>query len=174
MKLKNIITLLILSLLVSCSSKDEKLINLFDLETEEAVVVKYYPDSTPQIVNYYKRNQPKENRAIIGQVSYYENNNEFMGGRMENGKRVGAWKAFFKNGTVQTEAFYVNGKPDGDYKIYHDNGQLLYLQHYTHGVCSGKWLFFDTIGEVTREVNVTESMLMCDGCSKCRALRSKQ
>ena len=43
---------------------------------------------------------------------------------MNNGKKEGPYKSYYKNGQLWSEVNYIVGKRNGIYKSYHDNGQL--------------------------------------------------
>lgn len=151
-----------------------KIVELFDTITEEAVTVTQYQDSTPRIVNYYAKSEKTGKKEVVGQVSYHSNHNEYMGGRLKEGKRDGQWKAYFPDGNVQSEGTYVDGKLDGPFRIFQENGHLKYVQYYSKGICTGIWKYYDEEGKLIKSVEVTEDTAMCGGCSKCRKIRNSQ
>ncbi len=160
--------------LLSCKSEQEKISDLFDLKKEEAVVVSYYADSVPQMVNYYTKESIADHKEIVGQLSYYPTQEEYMGGRMKEGKRDGVWKAYFPDGVLQSEANYLEGKLNGDYKIFQNDGTLIYRQYYEKGICSGVWEFYDKNGQLEKKIEVTEKDAMCRGCSKCKKITNSK
>jgi len=156
--------------LSACNKKQPK--PVFDLNTPGSQVVASYNDSTPQVVYYYKVDEKGETtQEKIGEAYYYENKQEYIGGGLKEGKREGKWYAFFKDGSVQTEAFYVDGKMDGSYKVYQENGKLLYKGHYDHGNCDGTWYFYDSEGKVTKVTKADKNTIVCGYCPRCLELK---
>ena len=45
-------------------------------------------------------------------------------GAFANGKQVGYWKRYFKNGQLWDEGEYVDGKKTGEWKVYNQAGEL--------------------------------------------------
>ena len=87
-------------------------------------------------------------------------------GKIRNGKKVGRWKIYDKNGRIGSEVTYTNGKKtgsevryeylengqlhskgnykdgipeDGVWKYYHENGQLEFKGHFKDGKKDGLW-----------------------------------
>ena len=99
-------------------------------------------------------------------------------GKIRNGKKVGRWKIYDKNGRVGSEVTYTNGKKtgsevryeylengqlhskgnykdgipeDGLWKYYHENGQLEFKGHYKDNKQDGRWEYFYQDGTVYKE-----------------------
>jgi hypothetical protein len=126
--------IVILICFTACNKRHPK--PVFDLNTPGGQVMASYNDSTPQVVFYYKLDKngnPTDEK--IGETFYYENKQEYIGGGLKDEKREGKWYAFFRDGSVQTEAFYIDGKEHGAYNVYQENGKPLYKGHYDHGNC---------------------------------------
>lgn len=45
-------------------------------------------------------------------------------GQFAQGRRVGAWAAWWDNGNIRSRRQYVDGRLDGEQRVYHPNGQL--------------------------------------------------
>ena len=135
-------------------------------------VIALNSDSTPKVVYYYKVDQ---NGVITGEktreIHYFPGKKKFIDGGIKNGMRDGQWFAYFENGKVNTEAFYVEDKAHGDYKVYYDNGKLRQFEHYNMGVCDGEWLFYAQDGTLERTLVADENTIACGNCPKCNALR---
>jgi antitoxin component YwqK of YwqJK toxin-antitoxin module len=133
-----------------------------------------YNDTIPQVVFYYKVDKKgNQTQEKIGEAYYYDNKQEYIGGGLKDGKREGKWYAFFKDGSVQTEAFYIDGKEHGAYNIYRENGKPLFKGHYDHGICNGTWYWYDENGKQTKKVKADKNTIACEYCSKCMRLKQK-
>jgi len=167
--------LLIITLLIyftACNKRKPK--PVFDLNTKGGQVVASYNDSTPQVVYYYKLDKDgKPTDEKIGEAYYYENKQEYVSGGLKDGKRNGKWYAFFRDGSVQTEAFYIDGIEHGAYNVYQENGNPLYKGHYDHGNCDGTWYFYDKNGKEIKKIKADKNTIGCEFCPKCRQLNLK-
>jgi len=150
----------------ACSPKKPK--PVFDLNTPGSEVFASYNDSTPQVVFFYKvDNNGNQTTEKIGVAYYYDNKQEYAGGGLKNGEKDGKWYAFFKDGTVQTDAFYIDGKAHGPYKVYRENGNPHIKGHFDHDICDGTWYFYDETGKLERKVVADKNTVACEGCQKC-------
>ncbi|MDR0206563.1 MAG: hypothetical protein LBI45_04825 [Bacteroidales bacterium] len=167
--------LLFFSLLIcfnACSPKKPK--PVFELNTPGGEVVASYNDTLPQIVVFYKVDENgNKTHEIIGEAHYYENKQERKGGGLKNGKRDGKWYAFFKDGSVQTDAFYIEGKEHGIYNVYREDGKPYFRGHFDHGNCDGTWYYYDETGKQTRKIIADENTMACEYCQKCLKLKQK-
>ena len=165
--------LIIFSLLIcfnACSPKKPK--PVFELNSPGSEVVASYNDSIPQVVFFYKVDENgNQTTEKIGEAYYYDNKQEYVGGGLKNGKRDGKWYAFFKDGSVQTEAFYIEGKEHGHYNVYREDGKLFFKGHFDHGNCDGTWFFYDETGKQTRKIVADKNTMACEYCQKCLKLR---
>jgi antitoxin component YwqK of YwqJK toxin-antitoxin module len=156
----------------ACSKRHPK--PVFDLNTKGGEIVASYNDSTPKAVFYYKvdkNGNPTQEK--IGEAYFYDNKQEYIGGGLKDGKRDGKWHAFFKDGSVQTEAFYIDGKEHGAYNVYRENGTPIYKGHYDHGICDGTWYYYNEKGEETKKISADENTIACEYCPKCMKLKMK-
>lgn len=58
-------------------------------------------------------------------------------GLLKNNKRHGAWKFWFRDGTLKADGGFLNGIPDGRWVVYHRNGQIRRRVEYRLGVTHG-------------------------------------
>jgi len=79
-------------------------------------------------------------------------NGGHMEGMLVDGKRSGAWVAFFHDGTVQSKANYADGVEVGPTEVYHPNGNVYYSGQYTNGKPSGEWVFHGPDGAEMKRV----------------------
>jgi len=156
----------------ACHNKKPK--PVFDLNTPGGEVMSAYDDTTPQVVFYYKvDNKGKKTQEKIGEAYFYENKQEYVGGGLKDGKRDGKWYAFFRDGSVQTEAFYIDGKEHGAYNVYRENGNPIFKGHYDHGICNGTWYWYDETGKQTKKIKADKNTIVCEYCPKCLQLKQK-
>jgi antitoxin component YwqK of YwqJK toxin-antitoxin module len=67
-------------------------------------------------------------------------------GEIKNGTRFGHWKAFYENGTLQSECYYEDGKLNGKSATFYENGRIRYIGYYKWNEPTGTWEFYDTTG----------------------------
>ena len=167
------ILLLIFGLIIcftACSKKHPK--PVFEMNAPGNEIVASYNDSIPQVVFFYKVDEKgNTTQEKIGEAYYYENQQEYMGGGLKDEKRNGKWYAFFRDGSVQTEAFYIEGKEHGAYNVYRENGNPLFKGHYNHGICDGTWYYYDENGNLTKKIKADENTIACEWCQKCLQLK---
>jgi len=167
---QGLIAIAVLICFISCRDRSPK--PIFDKNTPGREVVAAYNDTTPQVVIYYKVDENgNPTQEKIGESFYYENNQEYVGGGLKNGKRDGKWYAFFRDGSVQTEAYYIDGKEQGAYNVYRENGKPYYKGHYDHGNCDGTWYWYDEDGNVTKKIKADNNTIACGYCRKCMQLK---
>ncbi len=58
-------------------------------------------------------------------------------GLLKNNKRHGAWRFWFRDGTLKAEGGFLNGIPDGKWVVYYRNGQIRRQVDYRLGVTHG-------------------------------------
>jgi antitoxin component YwqK of YwqJK toxin-antitoxin module len=166
------LSILILGFIVCFTACNKKPKPVFAIDSPQGEIVASYNDTLPQIIFFYKLDENgKKTQEKIGEAYYYENKQEYVGGGLKDGKREGKWYAFFRDGSVQTEAFYVDGKEHGAYNVYRENGKPLYKGHYNNGICDGTWYIYDEDGKLTKKIKADEKTIACEYCAKCRKLR---
>lgn len=138
-------------------------------------VIAMNPDSTPKVVYYYRTDPSgKKTDEVIREIHYFPGKKKYIDGGLKNNKRDGKWVAYFQNGNLNTEAFYIDGKEHGDYRVYYENGKLRYSGHFTNGICDGEWSFYNHSGLLEKKIEANENAIVCGSCSKCNAVRMKK
>jgi len=166
--------IVVLIISFAACNKQSKPKPVFDLYSPGSEVMAAYNDSTPQVVYYYKVDEKgAPTKEKIGEAYYYENKQEYIGGGLKDDKREGRWYAFFRDGSVQTEAFYIDGKEHGAYNVFRANGKPLFKGHYDHGICDGTWSWYDENGNQTKKLKADKNTIACEWCSKCLKLKKK-
>ena len=147
---------------------------VFDLNTPGGLAVDFNCDSVPREVLYYKTDeQGNQTNEVIGEAFFYESQQEYIGGGIKDGKREGQWYAFFRDGSVQTEGFYIGGKEHGHYNVYRENGNPLFKGHFNNGICDGIWTFYDENGKQIKKIRANKNTIACEYCKKCLSLKKK-
>ena len=168
--LQSFLILSLWSCLIACHKRNPK--PVFQVDDPGSEVIASYGDSIPQLVFFYKVDKSgNKTQEKIGEAYYYDNKQEYVGGGLKEGKREGKWYAFFKDGSVQTEAFYINGKEHGNYNVYRENGKPLFKGHYDHGICNGTWYWYNEKGDLLRKIQADENTIACEYCEKCLKLK---
>jgi len=162
----------ILVCFAACNKQQKRPTPEFTLQTPGGEIMAAYNDSIPQVVFYYKVDeQGNRTQEKVGEAYFYENKQEYVSGGLKDGNRDGKWYAFFRDGSVQTEAFYVDGKEHGAYNVFREDGKPLFKGHYVHGICSGTWYFYDETGKQTKKIKADANTIACEWCPKCLKLK---
>jgi antitoxin component YwqK of YwqJK toxin-antitoxin module len=77
-------------------------------------------------------------------VKMYHSNQLAEQGQFEEGLKVGLWKTWHQNGTIETTQKWKNGLKSGEYLQYDENGTLTACGKYTKGLKTGKWINFES------------------------------
>jgi len=165
----------ILACFSSCSNKNNTPPKpVFGKDTPGGEVLSTFEDNTPQVVYYYDTDE-KENstKKQIGVAEFYPNQQERLGGGLKDGKREGQWYAYFPDGSLQVDAYYIDGIEHGSYIVYRDNGNPLYKGHYDHGNCDGTWYWYDENGNQIKKIKADKNTIACEYCPKCIKLKQK-
>ena len=81
---------------------------------------------------------------------YYENGKLKEIGLINEGKRVGKWIYYSKNGIILAECCFNNfGQKHGKWLIYDNNSKLRAKMIYKNGIRKGKWEVYDDHGKLT-------------------------
>jgi antitoxin component YwqK of YwqJK toxin-antitoxin module len=119
--------------------------------SRKEVVEATYENGNPKIVKYYHK---KGGDLVLDrEVMYYENEQKKIEGKYSNKQRNGLWKAWYENGKLWSEGEYKDGKRNGKGISYYDNGKKYIEGMYHDDIRIGTWLFYDTTGILTKEVN---------------------
>ena len=147
---------------------------MFDLDTHGGEVVASYDNDSPQVVFFYQVDESGNyTQEQIGVAEYYPNQQERLGGGLKEGKRNEQWYAFFPDGSIQVEAFYIDGMEHGTYNVYRENGTPYYKGHFDHGNCDKTWYWYDESGNQTRKVKADKNTIACEYCHKCLNLKEE-
>jgi len=164
----------ILIFIISCNRNQTLSQPEFDLNTPGGQIVKTHEDGSPKEIDYYKIDENgNQTNELIGVAEFYPNLQEFRGGGLNEGKRNGQWYAFFPDGAVQVDAFYVNGNEHGHYTVYRENGTAYYKGHYDNGICDGTWYWYDENGNQTKKIKANKNTIACGYCKKCLTLKKR-
>lgn len=80
---------------------------------------------------------------------YYPTGELKSEGKYKNSMRVGVWKHYFTDKTIEViGAYNARGKKEGEWKGYYANRQLMYIENYEAGVLHGDYVAYDDSGEV--------------------------
>ena len=162
----------ILACFVACQNKQSK--PEFTLDTPGGKVNEYWNDTLPKVIYYYKVDEKGEpTTEEIGVAEFYQNKQEYVSGGLKSGNKDGKWYAFYPDGSVFTETFYIDGKQHGIYNLYRENGKPLLKGHYSHDVCSGTWTWYDEDGKQTKKIKADQNTKACEWCAKCLSLKYK-
>ncbi|MBK7174631.1 MAG: hypothetical protein IPH84_15700 [Bacteroidales bacterium] len=115
------------------------------------VIESTYKNGNPKVIKYYEKVDGKD--QLVKEVVFYENKNRKMEGSYSGEKRSGTWTAWYENGKVWSEGSYLDGKRNGPGMVYHENGKKYIESVYANDEKTGKWRFYDTAGNVIKEVN---------------------
>ena len=136
--MKNILTIVALMfMLIACGPRK--------------VVESTYENGNPKVVKYYEKKDGKD--QVVKEIVFYENKNKKMEGEYSDEKRSGTWTAWYEDGKVWSEGAYVDGKRNGPGIVYHPNGRKYIESVYANDEKTGKWRFYDTAGNVIKEVD---------------------
>lgn len=110
-----------------------------------------YPNNQPKKIAYYK---VENNDTILVEEKEFYNEGQLKSyGKYSNKKRTGIWKYYFQNGKPWSEGEFKNGERHGLAKVYYETGKPRYIGNFTNGKRSGKWTFYNSKGEIAKEVN---------------------
>ena len=69
-------------------------------------------------------------------------------GSFKDGKKVGPWTSYHRNGQLKTKGTYKDGKKNGLWVRYHDNGKLHSKSNYKDGKRDGPFIFYFYTGQL--------------------------
>ena len=82
--------------------------------------------------------------------TYYDNGQLKEIGFINEGKRIGEWIFYSKNGVKLAKCCFNNlGQKHGKWLIWDDNSQLRAQMLYKNGIRKGKWEIYDEHGKLT-------------------------
>ncbi len=125
------------------------------------IKTEYYANGKPKIIASYKDDVPegvrREYDTVGTIVAAYIFRDGFRVGEGlidEAGVRDGAWKEYYKDGSLKITGRYIKGKPVGHWIFYHKNGEIEQEGSYTdNGEADGLWTWYFDNGKIRREEN---------------------
>ena len=135
--------------------KQEDVVELVRLKVEK----EYYQDGSVKIVQSYRNGVPQGIRREYAEdgtitAGYIFDIGKIVGQGIvkEDGLKDGAWKEFYRNGTLKAEGSYNNGVKAGRWKYYHKNGNIEQTGVYgKDGKLKGDWVWYYPSGNILRE-----------------------
>ena len=100
---------------------------------------------------YFKNTKKKVNGKVYKKI----NNKLMIMGLVNNGRRNGVWKMYFKNGEILKEN-YNNGLLDGSISLTYSNGQRKWRISYLNGIKNGLYTFWHKNGKKWKEGNYSK------------------
>lgn len=104
--------------------------------------------------------------SIVNAKYFYENVKVEASGKKINGRKIGVWKRYYKNGQIFSIEKYKKKNfislRTGEWKLYHKNGKLKAIGKYDNGIKMGEWKIFYKNGNLKeirnykKEINETK------------------
>ena len=126
--------------LISCSNQTEK------APAKVEAVIPIAKDSS-SAVRFTITNKQDSVIQEGESIQRYKNGVIKMRGQMKNGKREGAWKSWYEDGTQWSETAFKEGIKNGPTTTWYENGKKRYEGYYTNDNESGKWTYWDENGK---------------------------
>ena len=90
-------------------------------------------------------------------TEFYEGGEVKSEGNYKNSNRVGKWKFYFPNKTIEVSGSYDSkGRQDGEWQWFYANGQLMREANYDAGTLEGEFVEYDENGEEVSKGNFVE------------------
>jgi antitoxin component YwqK of YwqJK toxin-antitoxin module len=93
------------------------------------------------------------NNIIINRIIEINSNIiKFVGSFDENNKKTGYWKCYYKNGTLQSNEYFLDGKRNGE-SIYYwrGSGNISAIGNYVDNREEDKWVYYHNNGFIESE-----------------------
>lgn len=129
----------------------------------QKIVESTYEDGSPQLVHYYRKLNGQ--KVLEEEISYYPGSKKKMEGKYRNNLRDGKWQAWYENGKLWSEGEYRDGKRTGMGIAYHPNGKKYIEGMYKEDERVGLWKFYDSLGNMVKQVNFDEVKALQDNDS---------
>jgi len=81
---------------------------------------------------------------------------KFQGRLDENGKRMGLWIGYMKNGKELSQSEYIHGELHGITVVKRENGTIYYSGEFDNGKKVGEWIYRNEDGSVNYVRNYDE------------------
>ena len=113
------------------------------------VFTTYYPSTKQKTEQIYIKS--KKEKVLHGPYSkWYDNGDPYIKGKVENNQRVGVWKEYQPSGNV-SQGRYVDNRKSGLWESFRPDSSLLSQQTYNEGLKDGKYIHFDSLGNIKLE-----------------------
>ncbi|NHN27975.1 hypothetical protein FIA58_020035 [Flavobacterium jejuense] len=93
---------------------------------------------------------------------FYHSNQLAEQGKFKKGLKVGLWKTWFQNGTLETTQKFSNGLSSGDFQKFDGNGNIIEKGKFKKGKKHGQWVNYiskDTIQFKNGEIFIPKPKL---------------
>lgn len=122
-------------------------------KNKKVVVDATYADGLPKKVSEYIIKEDGS-QQLAKETYYFPEKKKYIEGEYNNKtQRQGVWTSWYENGQKNSQGTYENGVLEGIYTVWHPNGQVYYSGKYLHGKQIGKWVFYDSLGTIAKEIN---------------------
>ena len=153
--MKNIIFILLCSLIFTACNSGKKEIELSEKEKQVA-------DSVSKVQQKIKVDSLKKSNPLLimppdsnftgDYIDKYPTGITKFKGFYRFGKRHGQWISFYQNGVPWSEMNFDKGLRNGQNITYTETGKLRYKGIYKNDKRDSIWLYFDTIGNVAERI----------------------
>ena len=117
--------------------KEFGVFKFYDITTSRKPVIikKFYENSDSLFVQFYRLNGNLKTEGVLNER-----------------KRVGIWKYFYKNGAVMSQENYKNGLRDGEQFVFYSNGKITERSLFKNGLLDGISSKYSSKGILIEEV----------------------
>ena len=160
-KMKKVLSLLIVCVLIGCSSENRFHIDEVTNPTDKLCYIK----STMSVLSGVVYNDFGDLGLYVnGEVdglhrSWYENGQLKLERNYTDGELNGLLKVWYENGQLKIEMNYKDDKFDGLTKTWYENGQLEFERNYTDGELNGLLKWWNENGQLISKVNYDNGLI---------------
>ncbi len=144
--------IMIATIFTACGSDGEKKKEDKTGISDKEMVMSKFANEVPQVTWEYGDVDGK--RVPVYQREYNEDGTLFKEGPLENQRRHGAWKSYYRDGTLWSDNNYNHGAIDGKTITYFPNGKKRYEGYFKNASKTGVWKFWNEAGEFEKEVDM--------------------
>jgi antitoxin component YwqK of YwqJK toxin-antitoxin module len=166
-KKTTLILILLISLIVSCTSDKNKNHKAWNLVMKDGLL---YNDSLAQkpFTGHYKGSvmgRRIEYEVVDGKrtglfVLYNENGNVETFGYQKENKNHGEWKYYYPDGSLESVGLFVDDKPDSIWTWFYINGNLMQEGSFSGGMRDGDWKFFNESGNLYSIMRYKDNLIV--------------
>lgn len=150
-----LILIVVILLIVSCTSEDNKRSKAWNLVMKDGLL---YKDSlaTEPFTGHYKgkvMGKSIEYEVVDGKrtgffVLYNEHNSLEVYGYQKENKNYGEWKYYYPDGSIESIGIFVDDQPDSVWNWFYTNGNLMQEGKFNRGMRNGDWKLYDELGNL--------------------------